>query len=220
MTGVSTDPQRALEQIVEAVRRTTVDRAGANAAGVDAGPEALEALVALHDLREQLLAWEPALIESARNGGVSWASLAPALGVTSRQAAERRYLRLRPGRGADLTREERVQATRDERAGDRAVAAWARQNALELRQLAGQVTAATGLSKSGRRRARDVATSLTEDDPASLIEPLADVHEDLLDDHAQLAAKIEAVGRQVSRVRRETQRRRGSTRPGPDAAQS
>jgi hypothetical protein len=111
-----------------------------------------------------------------------------------------------------LTCEERVQATRDERAGDRAVAAWARQNALELRQIAGQVTTATGLSKSGERRARDVATSLSEDDPASLIEPLADVHEHLVEDHAQLAAKVEAVGRQVSRVRRETQQRRGAAK--------
>ncbi|HLN77282.1 MAG TPA: hypothetical protein VK204_09580 [Nocardioidaceae bacterium] len=209
---MSTDPQRALEQIVAAVRRTTVDRTGAHTAGVDAGGEALEALSALRDLRDQFLSWEPALIESARNAGVSWAGLAPALGVTSRQAAERRYLRLRPSQEAGLTGEERVQATRDERAGDRAVAAWARQNALELRQIAGQVTTASGLSKSGERRARDVATSLSEDDPASLIEPLADVHEHLVEDHAQLAAKVEAVGRQVSRVRRETQQRRGAAK--------
>lgn len=207
MTCVRTDPQRALEQIVAAVRRTTVDRAGA-----DAGREALEALSALRELRDQLLSWEPVLIESARNAGVSWAGLAPALGVTSRQAAERRYLRLRPAQGAALTGEQRVQATRDERAGDRAVAAWARRNALELRQIAGQVTTTTGLSRSGERRARDVATSLTEDDPASLIEPLADVHEHLVEDHAQLAARVEAVGRQVSRVRRETQQRRGAAK--------
>ncbi len=212
MTRVDTDPLQALEKVVAAVRRTASDDIrGGTGAGQDApGQEALEALAALHTLREQLLAWEPELIEAARQGGVSWARLAPALGVTSRQAAERRYLRLRPGQGSTLTREQRVQATRDERAGDRAVAAWARENASALRQLAGQVTAATGLSRPGRRRAEDVATSLTDDDPASLIEPLADVHEHLLGGHAQLAAKVEAVGRQVSRVRRDTQQRRGA----------
>ena len=202
------DPQAGLQQVMAATSHVA-GRLGTDAgSAAQAGQEALDALTALHDLREQLSSWEPELIEAARAAGVSWARLAPALGVTSRQAAERRYLRLRPGRSERLNREERVQATRDERAGDRAVAAWARENASELRRIAGEVSAATGLSSSGRRRAEDVATSLGLDDPASLIEPLADVHEHLVEDHAQLAARVEAVGRQVSRVRRETQQRR------------
>jgi hypothetical protein len=201
MTSVEKQLQESLARVVEAVRRTTED-------GVDA-EEALDALEALHSLREELATWEPLLIEAAREAGTSWARLAPALGVTSRQAAERRYLRLRPGGDEGLTREQRVQATRDERAGDRAVAAWARENASELRQIAGQVSAVTDLSRSGKRDAAALATSLTGDDPATLIEPLADMHEHLVDDHAKLAARVDAVGQRVSRVRRETQRRRG-----------
>lgn len=207
MTCVDHEAQESFARLVDSVRRTSDD-------GVDV-EQALSALDELHRLREQLAAWEPLLIEAARQAGASWARLAPALGVTSRQAAERRYLRLRPGGDAELTREQRVQATRDERAGDRAVAAWARENASELRQIAGQVSAIPDLSRSGRRDAAALATSLTDDDPATLIEPLADMHAHLVDDHAQLAARVDAVGDRVSRVRRETQRRRdGSAQSG------
>ena len=203
---METRADHSLDLVVEAVRRTT--EAGSDPHTRVTADEAMAALVALHELREHLSTWEPLLIEAAREAGTSWARLAPALGVTSRQAAERRYLRLRPGGEAGLTREQRVQAARDERAGDRAVAAWARDNASELRQIAGQVSALTDLSSPGRRDARALATSLTGDDPAGLIEPLADMHEHLVDDHAQLAARVDAVGRQVKKVRRETQRRR------------
>jgi len=55
----------------------------------------LAALAGLRHLRDQLDEWEPLLIGAARANGASWAELAPALGVASRQAAERRYLRLR-----------------------------------------------------------------------------------------------------------------------------
>jgi len=175
---------------------------------VDPGREAVLALEALHQLRDQLVAWEPTLIEQARAHGISWAALAPVLGVTTRQAAERRYLRLLPARDETLTGEQRVQATRDRRAGDRAVAAWARANASELRQIAGQASAVEGLTTSGRRTARDLATSLTEDDPATLLQQLADMHPHLLEADSALAERVDAVGRKVSRVRRETQRRR------------
>lgn len=207
-----------LDHVVRAVRRTasSADRdrgeevRRTTAAGPDDEEATLAALAALHEIRAHLLAWEPQLIEAAREQGVSWARLAPVLGVTSRQAAERRYLRLRPGSDSGLTREERVQATRDRRAGDRAVAAWARDNASQLRQIAGQVSAVGGLSASGRRRAKALASSLTGDDPALLLAPLADMHADLADDHVQLAAQVDAVGRSVSRVREQTRRRRRS----------
>jgi hypothetical protein len=198
----------SLALVVEAVRRTA---AVGDAQGDSDATDALEALGALHRLRDQLDAWEPILIETARERGASWARLAPALGVTTRQAAERRYLRLRPGDQPGLTREERVQAARDERAGDRAVAAWARENASELRQIAGQVSTLTGLSTAGTRGAKALATSLTGDDPSSLIEPLADMHAHLVEDHGALAEQVEAVGRKVGKVRRETRRRRDAT---------
>lgn len=202
MTPVDKQAQAALARVFGAVRRTSDGGADED--------EALDALQALHTLRDQLSTWEPMLIEAAREAGVSWARIAPALGVTSRQAAERRYLRLRPNEDSALTREQRVQATRDERAGDRAVAVWARQNASELRQIAGQVSALTGLSRSGRRDAAALADSLTGDDPATLLEPLADMHEHLVDDHGHLAARVDDVGRRVDRLRQETRRRRGA----------
>src|SRR5437763_16030294 len=60
--------------------------------------DALAALTLLRHLREELAEWEPRLIAAAREHGASWIQLAPALGVASRQAAERRYLRPRPDR--------------------------------------------------------------------------------------------------------------------------
>jgi hypothetical protein len=213
-----------LEQVAAAVRRTptgsTADPsagatecpAGGDAARDDAAgssaAETLDALAALHELHARLQTWEPRLIEAAREQGVAWGRLAPALGVTSRQAAERRYLRLRPTSEAGLTREERVQATRDRRAGDRAVAAWARDNAPALRQIAGQVSGVAGLSSAGRRRAKVLVSSMAGDDPAALLAPLADMHRDLIEDHAVLAARVDEVGRRVHGVRRETQHRR------------
>jgi hypothetical protein len=203
---VETPPtHQLLDRVVEAVRRTP----DGPAVRADEG-ETLQALAALHELRAHLLAWEPQLIEAAREQGVSWARLAPVLGVTSRQAAERRYLRLRPGVDAELTGEQRVQSTRDRRAGDRAVAAWARDHAAELRQIAGQVSGVPGLSSGGRRRARTLVSSMSGDDPATLLEPLAEMHRDLVDEHTKLAERVDQVSRRVRRVRRETQRRRGS----------
>ncbi|MGH3881520.1 MAG: HSP18 transcriptional regulator, partial [Actinophytocola sp.] len=87
--------------------------------GVDT--DVLAGLEVLRHLRDELAAWEPELITAAREQGTSWASIAPTLGVTSRQAAERRYLRLRPSATGEATGEERVRAERDRRAGDRAV---------------------------------------------------------------------------------------------------
>lgn len=121
-------------------------------AGVD-GPELLAAIGALRRLRDQLTGWEPELIGAARGLGITWADLAPALGLASRQAAERRYLRLNPNTDEHpaTTGEQRVQATRTQRSGDRAVAGWARDNAAILRQLAGQITALTDLADPARR---------------------------------------------------------------------
>lgn len=171
----------------------------------------LEALASLHRLRAALSTWEPLLIAEARGRGVSWTRLAPALGVTSRQAAERRYLRMRPLADETLTREERIRATRDERAGDRAVTAWAEDNAAELRRLADQVTAVPGLTAAGRRRAQELRSRLAEGDPSVLLAPLADMHPHL-EEHAGLSRKVGAVGRDVQRVRRTTQQQRESNR--------
>ncbi len=138
----------ALDAINEAVRTaqrdTPADGGTAPEHSQASADQALAALLLLRELREQLAGWESGLIETARAAGSSWADLAHPLGVASRQAAERRYLRVRPG-PPGTTGEQRVRATREGRATDRSVTAWARTNAAELRQLAGQITALTDL---------------------------------------------------------------------------
>lgn len=196
--------QDGLRGLLETVRRTTDEQPVHD-------DELLEALVVIRELREALADWEPALIAAARGAGVSWNRLAPALGVTSRQAAERRYLRMRPGNDS-LTREQRIRATRDERAGDRAVAAWARDNASDLRRLADLVTSVSGLDAAGRRGVRALRDQLADGEPADLLAPLEEMHLHLTAQPG-LARRVGAVGRDVNRVRKRTQEQRDAT-PG------
>lgn len=178
--------------------------------------QALAGLVALRQLRARLDTWEPALIAAARAGGASWAQLAPALGVASRQAAERRYLRLRhdhrePG---GVTRDERVRAERDRRAGERAVTAWAREHGADLRQLAGQITALTDLGPAAQPSLDRLHRALGGTDAAELLPLLADTHGHLPADHAALADRITAVVGDTEQVRRATRRERTRRRQG------
>ncbi|MEV4183751.1 hypothetical protein AB0J28_20210, partial [Streptosporangium canum] len=103
------------------------------------GPEqALAALLLLRELRTELAGWEAGLVETARAAGATWADLAQPMGVASRQAAENRYLRLRPAGTAATagTGAERVKSVRDRRAAERTVITWARDHAADLRVLA------------------------------------------------------------------------------------
>ncbi|WP_211239431.1 HSP18 transcriptional regulator [Actinokineospora inagensis] len=168
--------------------------------GSDDVDDLLAALSLLRHIRDEIVDWEPRLITAARAAGVSWARLAPALGVASRQAAERRYLRLRPD-GTDNSAEQRVRAERDRRAGDRAVLRWARENATLLRQLAAAVSAADGLAADAQRSVDDVTTALGDDDSASLLTPLAGAGPMLRDTHPDLANRIAEVGVQTERTR-------------------
>ncbi|MET9932984.1 MULTISPECIES: type III effector protein [unclassified Streptomyces] len=166
--------------------------------------EALAALLLLRELREQLAGWEPGLIEAARDAGASWAELARPLGVTSRQAAERRYLRVRPG-NPGATGEQRVQATRDRRAADRTVTTWARGNAADLRRLAGQITALDALPAALRH---DLGEALADDDPALLLEPLARTHRHLAPRHPDLAERVGTLTHRTAALREESDQRR------------
>lgn len=171
--------------------------------------EVLTGLARLQRVRERLDAWEPRLIAAARRAGASWAELAPALGVASRQAAERRYLRLRTAGPDDAgTGDQRVQAVRDRRAGDRAVDAWARTSGAELRQLAGQVSALTDLDTTARASLDRLHHALGDDDPAALVPLLADTRQYLSAGHASLSDRITAVAEQTEHIRRATQRDR------------
>ncbi|PRH78316.1 type III effector protein [Streptomyces solincola] len=187
---------------------------GPEPAGPSAGPDgrspaeqALAALLLLREVRERLAGWECGLIEAAREEGASWAELAGPLGVASRQAAERRYLRLRPGPDGS-TGEERVKATRDHRAADRSVSAWARDNAGDLRRLAGQITALTDLPGSADASLGDLSRALAADDAAGLVTPLADARPHLDADHPELAARIDGITTHTDRLRRDSDDRR------------
>ncbi|MEU7011907.1 type III effector protein [Streptomyces sp. NPDC046332] len=157
------------------------------------GPEqALASLMLLRQVREQLAGWETGLIETARDAGASWADLADPLGVASRQAAERRYLRGRPG-AAGTTGEQRVQATRQARAAERSTASWARRNAADLRRLAGQITALTDLPAEARHPLSELHAALAHDDPADLIAPLTAARPHLTAGHPDLAARLDTL---------------------------
>ncbi|MGW6894073.1 type III effector protein [Streptomyces chartreusis] len=157
------------------------------------GPEqALASLLLLRQVREQLAGWETGLIETARDAGASWADLAHPLGVASRQAAERRYLRGRPG-PAGTTGEQRVQATRRRRAASRTTATWARANAADLRRLAGQITALTDLPAAAHRPLRELHAALAHDDPADLIAPLTAARPHLAATHPDFATRLDTL---------------------------
>ncbi|MEU2245220.1 type III effector protein [Streptomyces sp. NPDC018338] len=161
--------------------------------GVGPAPEqALASLMLLRQVRERLAGWETGLIETARDAGASWADLASPLGVASRQAAERRYLRGRPG-PAGTTGEQRVTATRQARAADRNTATWARRNAADLRRLAGQITALTDLPPAARRPLNELHAALAHNDPADLIVPLTATRPHLAAAHPDLAARLDTL---------------------------
>lgn len=176
--------------------------------GQDPAP-ALAALLLLRQIREQLAGWESGLIETARGQGASWAELAEPLGVASRQAAERRYLRLRPG-PAGSTGEDRVRATRDTRAADRTISAWARDNAADLRRLAGQVTSLTGLPASADGAVGDLNSALAQNDAARLVRPLTGSRAHLRPEDGDLADRIDAMTRHTDRLRRQTHDQRNT----------
>lgn len=176
----------AIDDALRGAQRDSQDRPDSPGPGPE---QALASLMLLRQVREQLAGWETGLIETARDAGASWADLAHPLGVASRQAAERRYLRGRPG-PAGTTGEQRVTATRQARAAERTTAAWARANAADLRRIAGQITALTDLPAAARRPLNKLHTALAHDDPADLIAPLAATRPYLAAAHPDLAARL------------------------------
>ncbi|MFI1179766.1 type III effector protein [Streptomyces sp. NPDC020799] len=182
----------ALEAIDEALRAARRGDADGTAADRTGPEQVLASLLLLREVREQLAGWETGLIETARQAGASWADLAHPLGVASRQAAERRYLRQRPG-PAGTTGEQRVQATRERRAAARTRLAWARDNAAGLRRLAGQITALSDLPASARPPIDHLNAALAQDDPAALLAPLYAARPHLAAGHPGLAAQVDAL---------------------------
>src|SRR3954464_15112396 len=186
MDGI--DPAGVLGRIQDVV--------AAARAGVADQDRLLTALSRLRLLREELAGWEPELITAARAAGASWVALAPALGVASRQAAERRYLRLQPSHTGEKTGEARGDAERDPRAGDRGVAGWARRHSPILRQLAGRVSALDGLGPAAQESADRLGAALGDDDPSTLLRPLAAARPHLTGAHAGLAEQLGEISAQ------------------------
>ncbi|MEW1914426.1 hypothetical protein AB0442_39580 [Kitasatospora sp. NPDC085895] len=181
------------------------------------GPEpALAALLLLRELRAELAGWEAGLVETARAAGATWADLAHPMGVASRQAAENRYLRLKPASApsagttpADATTgAERVKAVRDRRAAQRTVTTWARDNAADLRVLAAQITALDDLPPAARPALDAVHASLAAADAADLLAPLAAVRDHLGDAHPRLADRLDDLTRHTDSLRHDSDRRR------------
>lgn len=167
--------------------------------------DVLSALAELRFLQDQLAVWEPVLIGAARDRGASWAAIAPALGVASRQAAERRYLRLN-SHATDpegMTGEQRVQAARDRRAGDRAVTVWARDNAAVLRRLAARITALNDLDPGTQESADRLLHALGDSDTANLLAPLAEAGAKLEDSHPHLAGQVSEINLTTDQLRSE-----------------
>ncbi|MGW4567425.1 type III effector protein [Streptomyces sp. NPDC004561] len=190
----------ALDTISNALRAAQDEAAEAPDGNHTGREQALASLLLLRQVREQLAGWEAGLIETARDAGASWADLAHPLGVASRQAAERRYLRNRPG-PAGSTGEQRVKATRERRAADRTLTAWARNNAADLRRIAGQITALTDLPTAARLPVSKLDAALARDDPAALVRPLNAARPHLTTAHPDLAARLDTLTSSAQAIR-------------------
>ncbi|MGI5208978.1 hypothetical protein ACQEU6_46370 [Spirillospora sp. CA-108201] len=112
------DPEDALRWLTDHSRRTRVFPHGSEhvmvsrltvlaepPGGVElSADEALAALAMRHHLAEWLAAMEAGLIEAAREAGATWEELAPALRVSDRRAAHRRFMRLTQARDERASR--------------------------------------------------------------------------------------------------------------------
>ncbi|MFF4763184.1 type III effector protein [Streptomyces sp. NPDC001292] len=202
-TPTSTDAHSPASFLAAAAALAAIDDALRDAQhetpdAVGPGPEqALASLMLLRQVREQLAGWETGLIETAREAGARWADLARPLGVASRQAAERRYLRGRPG-AVGTTGEQRVTATRQARAAERATATWARANAADLRRLAGQITALAHLAPEARSAQAALHAALGATDAAELIAPLTGMRPYLDAHHTDLVKCLDALEDQLT----------------------
>lgn len=88
--------------------------------------------------------------------------------------------------------------------------AWARDNAADLRRLAGQITALTDLPEEAASAVGDLNRALADHDAARLIQPLADARPHLRPQDADLAERIAALTRHTDRIRQNTHDQRST----------
>nr|WP_052398209.1 hypothetical protein [Streptomyces sp. NRRL F-5123] len=199
----------ALSAIDDAVRGAQDPAGRPDGEPPAAAQQAMAALLLLRELRTQLAGWEAGIVEAARAAGATWADLAPPMGVASRQAAENRYLRLRPSApGTTETGAERVKAVRDRRAADRTVTRWARSNAADLRTLAARITALTDLPTAAGPALHALHTALGATDAADLVAPLTRVRPHLGTGHPDLASRLDTLTSRTDELRKASTQRR------------
>jgi hypothetical protein len=104
-----------------------------------------------------------------------------------------------------MTGEERVQAARDRRAGDRAVNQWARTNAALLRRLAARITALDNLDATTQAAVDRVLEALGDNGTATLLAPLADAAVKLEHSHPTLAEQANDITATTNQLRRQPQ---------------
>jgi hypothetical protein len=207
--------------------------------------DVLAALLVTKKLRDDLAAAEGHLIEIARARKVTWARLADALEVKSRQAAERRYQQLRGDSWSDhaRTQRERVDNERDQRAEQRARDQWVDEHAGEIRDLAVRLAAVEDLQQRADTREyafqdrinrrifprpaytpacwpADLRTAITADNAHKMFAEirhatLPDII-DLTTDHSELVKDIAALHRQAASAGTAVLKERWDRRYGPD----
>ncbi|MFE1776013.1 hypothetical protein [Streptomyces sp. NPDC059008] len=127
----------------------------------------LAALLVIRTLRDKLLIDEARIIGAARTKSVTWARLADALEMRSRQSAERRYLQIRAdiddASGEPMSQSERVEFIRSQR-DRRAERLWADEHHEQIVALARQLVAVPDLQQRANRsvQAARIATQAAE----------------------------------------------------------
>lgn len=169
----------------------------------------LAALLVTRVLRDKMNTDELMLITLARSRGITWARIADALELKSRQSAERRHLQLSQSTRADgsqpRTQNERVESAR-ERRSRRAEREWALRHAEIIRTMAQELTAIPDIQERANRSQEAVlmAAPVNRDGtapehvemtwPGALKQRLAEYHRFRAAPEAHLSAERQDLG--------------------------
>ncbi|WP_432003944.1 hypothetical protein [Streptomyces sioyaensis] len=145
-SGLLSDVAAKYDQVTRLIERHAAEDATETAL--------LAALLVIRTLRDKLQLDEGRIIGAARTKGVTWARVATALEMRTRQSAERRYLQLRTdlddAYGDSLSQADRVEYYRSQR-DRRAEARWAEQHQDEIVALARRLLAVPDLQQRADR---------------------------------------------------------------------
>ena len=102
-----------------------------------------------------------------------------------------------------MTGEQRVQAARDRRAGERAVTQWARNNAARLRRLAAQITALDDLDPATQESLDRILHALGNSDTATLLRHWPKPEQNSRTSHPTLAGQVADINVTADQLRTE-----------------